>query len=341
MIELPDGQCQSDHEPFQDWYATPIHKVSGPHGWPSYVAKASLGLVPVGGGRLGHFLRPGRQGAVLRGAGRATSTSCSGCEAWCSCSRARAKLHRLPREPPHDAVAPADVGRAPHRPAALEPPPWGAGPFSYEQVVQPVWDAQCVRCHDATDKQGINLTGTLDADKVPASYRTLIAGGWVHYFDYTYELRHHKAEPMTFGTLKSKLWQVLDAEPLRRETDASRDAGGQVLDRPELPALARLPVPVRPQRAARRAGSGVTIARLSRARSSNRGRIVTHTPPCSSSTAERSVEFCSASPPQRGGTGSSLEISMEICSDFTSFKRASDISPFSPGVPGEKVVGGR
>jgi len=27
-------------------------------------------------------------------------------------------------------------------------PSWGAVPFSYEKVVQPVWDAQCVRCHD-------------------------------------------------------------------------------------------------------------------------------------------------------------------------------------------------
>ena len=27
----------------------------------------------------------------------------------------------------------------------------------------------------------------------------------------TYGLRHHKAEPMTFGTLKSKLWKHLEA----------------------------------------------------------------------------------------------------------------------------------
>jgi len=75
-----------------------------------------------------------------------------------------------------------------------------------------VWDAHCVRCHDASDDQGINLAGTLDQDKVPASYRTLIAGGWVHYFDFTYGLRHHKAEPTTFGTLQSKLRRVLESE---------------------------------------------------------------------------------------------------------------------------------
>jgi hypothetical protein len=96
-------------------------------------------------------------------------------------------------------------------PSKLEPPPWGTGPISYERVVQPVWDAKCVRCHDAKHKLGINLTGELDADKVPASYRSLIKGGLVHYFDMTYRLRHHKAEPMTFGTVQSKLWKVLDA----------------------------------------------------------------------------------------------------------------------------------
>ena len=38
---------------------------------------------------------------------------------------------------------------------------WGAGPFSYEKIVQPVLDARCVRCHDAADKKQVNLTGVL------------------------------------------------------------------------------------------------------------------------------------------------------------------------------------
>ena len=29
LIQLEDGSYQADHEPFQDWYATPIHKVPG------------------------------------------------------------------------------------------------------------------------------------------------------------------------------------------------------------------------------------------------------------------------------------------------------------------------
>ena len=78
-------------------------------------------------------------------------------------------------------------------------------------MVQPVWDAKCVNCHNAGDKQQINLTGVPDADGVPASYRTLIEKGLVHYFDYTWGREHHKAEALSFGSLKSKLWQILDA----------------------------------------------------------------------------------------------------------------------------------
>ncbi len=83
--------------------------------------------------------------------------------------------------------------------------------FSYEKVVQPVWNARCVGCHDARDKQKIDLSGTLDARTVPASYRTLIAQGWVHYFDFTWGREHTLAEPLSFGTVKSRLWKVLDA----------------------------------------------------------------------------------------------------------------------------------
>ena len=47
---------------------------------------------------------------------------------------------------------------------------------------------------------------------MPVSYRTLIEGGWVHYFDFTYGMRHFKAEPLSFGTLRSRLWGVLADE---------------------------------------------------------------------------------------------------------------------------------
>lgn len=211
LLELSDGQCRCDHEPFQDWYATPIHKVSGPHGWPSYVAKATLGLVPVDENGSATFEVPAgktlyfqvldeqfnelqrMRSVVQLQAGE--KRSCIGCHE-----------DRRSTPPLQPAIATSGI---PQKPA---PPPWGAGPFSYERVVQPVWDKHCASCHDAADKQGFNLAGTLDRDKVPASYRTLISGGWVHYFDFTYKLRHQKAEPLTFGTLKSRLRQVLETD---------------------------------------------------------------------------------------------------------------------------------
>jgi hypothetical protein len=209
LIQLPDGQCQSDHEQFQDWYATPVHKVQGPHGWPSYVAKASLGLVPVDDRGSATFDVPAgktlyfealdanfnelqRMRSVLQlQAGE--QRSCIGCH-----------------ENRHMTLGPQPVFTAAQQADVVVPPPWGAGPFSYERVVQPVWDTHCTACHDASDPQGVDLTGTLDQERVPASYRTLIAGGWVHYFDYTWSLRHHKADPKTFGTLNSKLWPLLE-----------------------------------------------------------------------------------------------------------------------------------
>ena len=114
------------------------------------------------------------------------------------------------------AGLPQTMGRPPDR---LEPPPWGAVPFSYEKVVQPVLDRQCVSCHDGS-LQGArpDLCGRLDKERIPTSYRSLIEGGWVHYFDYTWGIRPFKAEPLSFGTLQSRLWEVLDDQDHEKVT---------------------------------------------------------------------------------------------------------------------------
>jgi hypothetical protein len=210
LIRLPNGEYQKDHEPFMDWYATPVHKVSGPLGWPSYVAKATHGIVPVEADGSANFYAPA--GKVLyfqaldkdfnelqrmRSVVQLQPGEVRGC---IGCHEERASA------PPRQPATAAQREASP-----IEPPPWGAGPFAYEKVVQPVWDAKCVSCHDAKDKDKINLTGTLDADRVPASYRTIISRGWVHYFDWNYGVQHNLAEAGSFGTLKSKLWKVLDA----------------------------------------------------------------------------------------------------------------------------------
>jgi hypothetical protein len=212
LIQLPNGEFQNDHEPFQDWYATPTHKVNGPYGWPSYVAKGNLGIAPIEEDGSANFYAP--TGKVLyfqvldenfnelqrmRSVVQLQPGEKRGC---IGCHEDRMSA------PPADSPIPLALRR---KPDVLQPPPWGAGAFSYENVVQPVWDNKCVHCHNAKDEQQINLTGSLDREGVPASYRTLIEKGWVNYFDYTWGQEHSKAKPLSFGTLKSKLWQILDA----------------------------------------------------------------------------------------------------------------------------------
>ena len=95
------------------------------------------------------------------------------------------------------------------KPKPLVPDPWGTGPFCYGKVVQPVLDKNCVRCHDGSSPKLPRLGGKLDEHRVPASYRALIEGGYVHYFDWSYGMRHFKAEPLSFGSMKSRLFTVL------------------------------------------------------------------------------------------------------------------------------------
>ncbi|NLF68934.1 MAG: hypothetical protein GX575_07745 [Candidatus Anammoximicrobium sp.] len=250
LESLPCGQFCADHPPFTDFYATPIHLVRGPApgfltrtpnapsaylrtnhnwpnlvseiepglyrvreggGWPSYVAKATLGTVPIAEDGSANFLAPAgkvlyfqlldgeynelqRMRSVVQ-LQPGEQRSCIGC-------------HEDRHSSPPPEITPALL----QSPRRMEPPPWGPQAFDYQRVVQPVLDAHCVRCHDGRQPKPSDLRGALDADRVPASYRTLIAGGWVHYFDFTYGMRHFKAEPLSFGSLQSRLWTVLADE---------------------------------------------------------------------------------------------------------------------------------
>ncbi len=212
LQQLPSGEYQKDHEAFQDWYASPTHKVAGPNGWPSYVAKSVWGTVPVEDDGSASFHAPAGKVLYFQALDKDFN----------ELQRMRSVVQLQPGEQrscvgchePRSTTPPAASKRlmALNRaPSELQPPPWGAGPFAYEHVVQPVWESQCVRCHNAQDSPRMDLTRKCDAEGVPASYRTLVEGGWVHYFDYTWGQEHRLAEPMSFGTLKSKLWRILDA----------------------------------------------------------------------------------------------------------------------------------
>jgi hypothetical protein len=212
LARLPGGEYRKDHRPFQDYYASPIHKVHGPHGWPSYVAKASLGIVPVEEDGSANFYAPA--GKVLYFQALDAKLN--------ELQRMRSVIQLQPGErrscigchEDRNTTGPSTLRRplaALREPRSLEPPPWGPGPLSYPKVVQPVWDARCVRCHNPKHKKGLDLTARLDRERVPASYRTLIEKGLVHYFDYRYALPHVKAQPLSFGTAKSRLVAVLEA----------------------------------------------------------------------------------------------------------------------------------
>jgi len=247
---LPTGECRADYPPFTDFYATPVHLVHGPtpsfetrtpnaplaglrthrnwpvqvteagaglyrvregQGWPTFAAKALLGTVPIAADGSANFLAPAgkvlylqlldaeynelqRMRSVIQ-LQPGERRSCIGCHE---------NRHSSP--PPEPSSAPTQP------PRRLEPPPWGIAPFDYQKVVQPVLTARCASCHGDQEPRRSDLRGTLDQGRVPSSYRTLIEGGWVHYFDLTYGMRHFKAEPLSFGTLQSRLWTVLADE---------------------------------------------------------------------------------------------------------------------------------
>ena len=251
MLEkLKCGEYRSTHPPFTDFYATPVHKVTGPAheivtrtqnalgahafrqgsavagsnglitvteraGWPSYVAKAVIGTVPISEDGSVNFTAP---------AGKVLYFQLLD-EHYNEIQRMRSVVQLQPGERRscvgcHDDRLQLPTMKQTTKALAqpvrtLEPPPWGSQPFGYERVVQPVLDKRCVSCHDGSKKERIDLRGNLDAALVPASYRSLVSGGWVHYFDWMYGARPFKAEPLTFGTLRSRLFEALEKKQHR------------------------------------------------------------------------------------------------------------------------------
>jgi mono/diheme cytochrome c family protein len=185
--------------------------VAGPFGWPSYVAKASLGLVPVAADGSAHFRVPAGKVVYFQALDKDLN----------ELQRMRSVVQLQPGEKRSCIGCHEDRRSAPTvaRKTALRrgadtpvPPPWGAVPFSYEEVVQPVLDRHCSQCHTAQHPKMLDLTGTLDSDRIPASYKTLIRSGLVHHLDYQYNAGgNEKREPLTFGVLHSRLVKTLEA----------------------------------------------------------------------------------------------------------------------------------
>lgn len=223
LEELPDGSYRKDHEPFMNWYASPVDIVNGPYGWPSYVAKAPLGIVPVAADGSARFAAP---------AGKVLYFHVLD-EDFNELQRMRSVVQLQPGEKRscigcHERRQSAPTRQ--DRPIAQEPreldvASWAGVPFSFEQVVQPVLDKNCVQCHNDGHKKGLDYRGVLDENRVPASYRTLITQGLVSYCDFGWNSGGcEKLDPLSVGTVKSKLWEVLDGghKDVRLTTDEMR-----------------------------------------------------------------------------------------------------------------------
>jgi len=218
-----DGSYRASYQPFMEFYASPVDLIPGHYGWSSYVAKGDLGLVAIEDDGSVSFEAPAEsvlffqlldkdfneiqrmRSVVQLQAGE--SRSCIGCH-----------QDRRTTTPPRQTIA---FNSAPQK---LIPSPWGAGPFDYAQVVQPVLDRNCISCHNENDKDGYDLTGRLDENSIPASFRTILQNGWVHYFNWQWQAGvPSKAEPYTFGTFQSKLWGILeDHHEVRLSQDEER-----------------------------------------------------------------------------------------------------------------------
>jgi hypothetical protein len=221
--EMPDGRLRESFVNFTDFYASPIFSpvngwpgsdgrpdVVGPFGWPPYEAKGVEGLVPVETDGSARFLAPA--GKVLYF--QALDSNLNEIQRMRSVVQIQAGETRSCIGCHEDRrLAPANktILAMSHTPYTPESPPWGKGAFGYEEQVQPVFDRKCVSCHGPSHEGGVDLSGKYDDYTVPASYRTLITKGLVHYVDCNWGAAHTKNDPMAFGVLKSRLIQVVES----------------------------------------------------------------------------------------------------------------------------------
>ncbi|MGL4941754.1 MAG: hypothetical protein ACRC46_01015 [Thermoguttaceae bacterium] len=227
LEKFSDGTYRASYQPFMEFYASPVDLVSGPYGWTSYVAKGDLGLVEIEKDGSVSFVAPSEKVLFFQLLDKdyneiqrmrsvvqlqpGESRSCIGCHE----DRTMLSTRR-------QTIA------AQKSPKTLTPSPWGTGALDYQKVVQPVWDQHCVSCHDGSDTKAgrIDLTGKLDGDYIPASFKTVIRGGYVHHFNWGYQAGvPTKAEPYSFGTFQTRLWTILGDENHKQivlPEDASR-----------------------------------------------------------------------------------------------------------------------
>ncbi|MFO1524205.1 MAG: hypothetical protein U1G05_19705 [Kiritimatiellia bacterium] len=278
---LPCGEFRSDHPPFQNFYATPVHRVHGPAhtvstrsdnalrphafraggavaaedglvqvtergGWPSYVAKAVLGTVPVADDGSASFTAP---------AGRVLYFHLLDGD-FNELQRMRSVVQLQPGERRgcvgcHDdrlASPPRRIARALTEPArAARSPGVGRGALRF----RPCRAAGTGRslCGLPRRPQGRGDRPARPARRqprprvLPRACRRRLGG------PFRLDLRRPAFQSRASHLRSPEEPSVCGAgrpRPPHREPDARRTACDQGLDRPELPPLARLSLPQRP-----------------------------------------------------------------------------------------------
>lgn len=113
-----------------------------------------------------------------------------------------------------------------HPPRTPEPPPWGADRLlGYPWLIQPIWDQQCVRCHNPGQADGgIDLSGTPTADGFCQSFLTLFGRSdpagkpgapWICVSDRLSDASISQVRQ--FGSHASPLIRLLREDPLHRD----------------------------------------------------------------------------------------------------------------------------
>jgi hypothetical protein len=214
------AQFQKSHaKGFMDLYASPWESNKPAT---SLQAKHVYGTVPVEPDGSAHFRVPAERPIYFQALD----------EDYNEVQRMRSYIHLKPGERlscigchEHRQTAPPSAGASlplalMRPPSNIQPPPFGAGAFSYQDRVQPVFDQRCVSCHGPeAPAGGIDLSGRRDARGVPVSFLTLVRPRTnpnrpplVHFFDNWWGVSSTVpvAEPRTFGSSVSPLIEFVD-----------------------------------------------------------------------------------------------------------------------------------
>ena len=137
-------------------------------------------------------------------------------------------------------------------PQELMPPDWGVKGFSYQEVVQPVWDKHCLGCHNPRQKDGdVDLTGDY-TDFFNVSYDHLARKGTFgekHFRQNGVRLdsREEGTSPYTswIWTINGAEWNILEIEPKRWGSPVSSLAELLRTGHPDKDGHRRIDVPQR------------------------------------------------------------------------------------------------